>query len=57
MGTVGPAAANSLFSISLNNKYLGGYLVYYVLVALVCVAMMVASFLPQRLPGHSISLH
>jgi len=45
---LGPAAANSLFSISIEKNYLGGYLVYYVLTGLVCVAMMVASMLPRK---------
>jgi hypothetical protein len=48
MRAIGPAVANSLFSITMEKKYLGGYLVYYVLVAIVCGSMMVASLLPRK---------
>jgi hypothetical protein len=34
MRAIGPAASNSLFSLSIEKGYLGGYLVYFVLVAL-----------------------
>jgi hypothetical protein len=49
MRAIGPAVANSLFSITIETNYLGGYLVYYVLVAIVCAAMVVASLLPRKL--------
>jgi len=49
MRAIGPAVANSLFSITMEKKYLGGYLVYYVLVAIVCGSMMVASLLPRKI--------
>ena len=49
MRAIGPAGANSLFSITIEKNYLGGYLVYYVLVAVVCVSMVVASLLPKKL--------
>jgi hypothetical protein len=49
MRAIGPAVANSLFSITIEKNYLGGYLVYYVLVAVVCVSMVVASLLPRKL--------
>ncbi|KAJ7816047.1 member of major facilitator superfamily multidrug-resistance, DHA1 sub-family, partial [Mycena olivaceomarginata] len=45
---VGPALANSLFSLSMEKGYLHGYLVYYVLVALTCVALWVAAQLPRQ---------
>jgi hypothetical protein len=45
---VGPALANSLFSLSMEKGYLHGYLVYYVLVALTCVALWVAAQLPHQ---------
>ncbi|PPQ80161.1 hypothetical protein CVT25_001454 [Psilocybe cyanescens] len=48
MRAIGPAAASSLFSISLDKGYLDGYLVYYVLVALVGVALYFGSFLPRH---------
>ncbi|KAG6827619.1 hypothetical protein H0H92_011076 [Tricholoma furcatifolium] len=49
MRAIGPAAANSLFSLSIERGYLGGYLVYYLLTMLVCVAMYIASLLPRKL--------
>ena len=52
MRAIGPAAANSLFSITIEKNYLGGHLVYYVLVAVVCAALMVASLLPRKLWTH-----
>ncbi|KAJ6488137.1 member of major facilitator superfamily multidrug-resistance, DHA1 sub-family [Mycena vitilis] len=48
MRTIGPAAANSLFSLSMEKGYLGGYMVYYVLVGLTGLALWVASQLPRR---------
>ncbi|KIM39395.1 hypothetical protein M413DRAFT_447318 [Hebeloma cylindrosporum] len=47
MRAIGPAAANSLFSISMAKGYLGGYLVYYVLVFIVCCSLVIASMLPR----------
>ncbi|KAF8896546.1 major facilitator superfamily multidrug-resistance, DHA1 sub-family [Infundibulicybe gibba] len=47
MRAIGPAAANSMFSLSIEKNYLGGYLVYYVLVAVVGVSVFVASKLPR----------
>ncbi len=44
---IGPAGANSLFSLSLKQSFLGGYMVYYVLLATVCASLVVASFLPS----------
>ncbi|RDB26101.1 Protein ZINC INDUCED FACILITATOR-LIKE 1 [Hypsizygus marmoreus] len=52
MRAIGPAVANSLFSLSIEKAYLGGYLVYYVLVAVVCGAMWTASLLPRKLWTH-----
>ncbi|KAI0787899.1 MFS general substrate transporter [Fomes fomentarius] len=50
MRTVGPATANSLFSLSIDQEhhYMGGNFVYYVLSALVCVALYVGTLLPDR---------
>lgn len=48
-GTIGPAAANSLYSASLKHQLLNGFLVYYVVMASVFVALLVASLLPTRL--------
>ncbi|KAG5642027.1 hypothetical protein DXG03_003774 [Asterophora parasitica] len=49
MRALGPAAANSLFSLSIEKKYLNGYLVYYVLSLVVCGAMVAGSLLPRKL--------
>ncbi|KAF9468194.1 member of major facilitator superfamily multidrug-resistance, DHA1 sub-family [Collybia nuda] len=49
MRAIGPAAANSLFSLSIEKHYLGGYMVYYVLVGVVCAAVFVGSLLPRHL--------
>ncbi|CAA7266816.1 unnamed protein product [Cyclocybe aegerita] len=48
MRAIGPAAANSLFSVSIEKRYLSGYLVYYALLAIVGVSLVVASMLPQH---------
>ncbi|KAH9481794.1 Major facilitator-type transporter psiT2 [Psilocybe cubensis] len=45
---IGPAAASSLFSLSLDKHYLGGFLVYYVLIALVGIALYIGSMLPRQ---------
>jgi len=49
MRAIGPATANSLFSFSISHNYLGGFLVYYVLVVIVGVALAVGSMLPNEL--------
>jgi hypothetical protein len=49
MRAIGPAAANSLFSISIEKGYLGGHLVYYVLVFISGVALFLGSMLPRRI--------
>jgi hypothetical protein len=49
MRAIGPAAANSLFSLSIEKDYLGGWLVYYALMGLVGVSMIVASMLPRQI--------
>ncbi|RPD61131.1 MFS general substrate transporter [Lentinus tigrinus ALCF2SS1-7] len=50
MRAVGPAAANSLFSLSIDKEhhYMGGYFVYYAMSTLVCAALWVATYLPDR---------
>jgi hypothetical protein len=48
---IGPAAANSLFSLSIEKHLLGGAFVYYVLIALTLVAIFVASLLPTKVWG------
>ncbi|KAH9856495.1 MFS general substrate transporter [Lenzites betulinus] len=50
MRTIGPASANSLFALSIDEKhhYMGGYFVYYALSALVCVALAIGTLLPER---------
>lgn len=47
---VGPATANSLFSLSIDptRHYLGGNLVYWALSSLVCLALYAGSFLPAK---------
>ena len=50
MRTVGPATANSLFSLSIDEEhhYMGGYFVYVALSAVVCVALWVGTLLPGK---------
>ncbi|GBE88221.1 MFS general substrate transporter [Sparassis crispa] len=50
MRAVGPALANSLFSISIDQEhhYMGGLFVYWCLAALTCVALWGASLLPAQ---------
>ena len=48
MRAIGPAAANSLFSLSIKHNYLGGWMVYYVLLGTSLVSLYVASLLPAR---------
>lgn len=47
---IGPAAANSLFSLSIDptRHYLGGNLVYWAMSGLTCLALVAASYLPQK---------
>ncbi|KAK7044081.1 hypothetical protein VNI00_007797 [Paramarasmius palmivorus] len=45
---IGPAAANSLFSLSMKKNYLGGYMVYYVLLTIAALALVAASMLPKK---------
>jgi len=49
MRAIGPAATNSLFSISIGRMIMGGWLVYYILVGVVLVSLFVGSFLPRKL--------
>ena len=46
---MGPAAANSLFSLSIEKGYLRGQLVYYVLVVITCAAIALGAQLPQQI--------
>ncbi|KAL0948631.1 hypothetical protein HGRIS_010438 [Hohenbuehelia grisea] len=48
MRAIGPAAANSLFSLSIDKQYLGGRLVYYILITMVGGATFVATLLPRH---------
>jgi len=45
---MGPGIATSLFSLSIANNYLGGWMVYYALIGIVCGSLYVASFLPKK---------
>jgi len=47
MRALGPAMANSLFSLSIDKGYLGGYLVYFVLFLVVLVSLYVGWLLPN----------
>jgi MFS family permease len=49
MRAVGPAVANSAFSISIERQYLGGNLVYCVMAGMVWVAMGVGVLLPRTM--------
>ncbi|KAF8071615.1 member of major facilitator superfamily multidrug-resistance, DHA1 sub-family [Lyophyllum atratum] len=49
MRGIGPGFANGLFSLTVEKNYLGGYLVYYVLMAVAAVATVVATSLPRKL--------
>ncbi|KAF7327420.1 Major facilitator superfamily multidrug-resistance DHA1 sub-family [Mycena kentingensis (nom. inval.)] len=55
MRTIGPAAANSLFSLSIQHQYLNGWMVYYVLMGATCGALWFGSLLPKKpwVMGHS----
>jgi len=46
---IGPAASNSLFSLSLRHQYLGGFLVYYVLLGVAGLSLVTATMLPRKL--------
>ncbi|CAK5269292.1 unnamed protein product [Mycena citricolor] len=48
MRTVGPAAANSLFSLSMQADFVGPWMVYYVLMATTLVAIWVGMQLPAK---------
>jgi len=46
MRAFGPAAASSLFSLSIEKNYLGGFLVYFLIMVMAVVSIMVACMLP-----------
>ncbi|KAF8326716.1 member of major facilitator superfamily multidrug-resistance, DHA1 sub-family [Amanita rubescens] len=46
--TVAPAISNSLFSLSIDKGYLGGYLVYFFFVCSSVIALCAASMLPRQ---------
>ena len=46
---VGPATVSSLFSLSIEKGYLGGYLVYYFLALTAFGSLWVGSLLPSEL--------
>lgn len=48
MHAIGPAAANSLFSVSIDKGYLGGHLVYLVLISVVIVSIFIGTQLPNQ---------
>ncbi|KAG2141295.1 major facilitator superfamily domain-containing protein [Suillus clintonianus] len=49
MRAIGPAAANSAFSISIEKHYLGGNLVYCVMAGMVCMVMGIGFLLPRTM--------
>ncbi|KIJ65124.1 hypothetical protein HYDPIDRAFT_111019 [Hydnomerulius pinastri MD-312] len=48
MRAIGPAAANSAFSISMENNYMGGNLVYYIMAGMVSLGIFVSVLLPRQ---------
>ncbi|KAJ7056894.1 member of major facilitator superfamily multidrug-resistance, DHA1 sub-family [Mycena amicta] len=48
MRTIGPAVANSLFSLSIEKRYLNGWMVYYVLMGVTLAALWVGALLPRK---------
>jgi len=48
MRAIGPAASNSLYSLSIDKGYMGGHLVYYILTGIVGMALYVAFLLPRK---------
>jgi hypothetical protein len=57
MRAIGPAAANSLFSLSIEKGYLRGQLVYYVLVFISGAALALGTHLPQDTINKNDELH
>jgi hypothetical protein len=49
MRGIGPAAGNSLFSLTLQRGYLGGALVYIVFLMLTVVATWIGTLLPDKI--------
>ncbi|PFH51084.1 hypothetical protein AMATHDRAFT_143455 [Amanita thiersii Skay4041] len=45
---IGPATVNSLYSLSIDKGYLGGNLVYLILMGIVAVALYISSLLPRN---------
>ena len=45
---IGPAAANSLYSISLAKGYMGGFMVYYILMAIAFFSISIGTLLPVK---------
>nr|GAT52890.1 major facilitator superfamily multidrug-resistance DHA1 sub-family [Mycena chlorophos] len=48
MRTMGPATANSLFSLSIEKQYMQGWMVYFILMALTMGALWVGAMLPKK---------
>ncbi|KAG1785580.1 major facilitator superfamily domain-containing protein [Suillus plorans] len=46
---IGPAVANSAYSLSIEKQLLGGNMVYWLMAGMVCIAVGVGSALPRRL--------
>lgn len=46
---IAPATANSLYSLSIQKGYCGGYMVYYVLMLIVVMSLYVGWLLPRHI--------
>jgi hypothetical protein len=55
MRAVGPAVANSAFSISIERQYLGGNMVYCVMAGMVWVAMGAGILLPRAVRNNYVA--
>ena len=47
MRAIAPTIATSLFSISLEDNLLGGHMVYYILLAIICTGIRLSFLLPE----------
>ena len=48
MRAIGPALINSLYSLSMKKGYLGGYLVYYILMLIGMICLHIGWLLPDH---------
>ena len=45
---IGPGIANTLYSVSLSKGYMGGFMVYYVLMVIVFFSISIGTLLPAK---------